>query len=91
MALGVLGIVALNALAAEASFQARAMEADISELTLRHDDLVAAVATLASPGRVREVATTRLGLIEPEQPGFLTLDPSHLTPDGTKPPVRLGE
>jgi cell division protein FtsB len=86
---GVIGVVALNALAAEASFQARALEADISDLTLRHDDLVAAVATLEAPARVREVARTQLGLIEPEQPGFLTLDPAHLEPDVPKARIRL--
>lgn len=91
LALGVLGIVTLNALAAEASFEARSLERQITDATLRHDDLVAAVATLASPNRVQEVATTQLGLIEPEQPGFLTLHPDDLVPEQPKAPVRLGE
>jgi cell division protein FtsB len=90
LSVGVIGVVALNALAAEASFQARELEADISDLTLRHDDLVAAVATLEAPARVREVARTQLGLIEPEQPGFLTLDPAHLEPDVPKARIQLG-
>ncbi len=88
---GVIGIVALNALAAEASFQARSLEAAISDATLQHDDLVAAVAVLEAPGRVREVAQRQLGLIEPEQPGFLTLDPSQLTPAQPKPMIQTGE
>ncbi len=88
---GVIGIVALNALAAEASFQAQELEADISDLTLQHDDLVAAVAALEAPARVREVAETQLGLIQPEQPGFLTLDPADLMPVSPKPSLALGE
>jgi hypothetical protein len=84
---GVLGIVALNALAAEASFRARALEDDLSELTLRHDELVVEVATLAAPGRVRQVAAAQLGLIQPEQPGFLSLDPGALARPGGKAPL----
>ncbi|WP_370326252.1 hypothetical protein [Euzebya sp.] len=87
---GIIGIVALNALAAEASFQARELEADISAATLRHDDLVAEIAVLEAPERVRDVARTQLGLIEPEQPGFLTLDPADLVPEDPKPAVGLG-
>jgi cell division protein FtsL len=91
LTVGVIGIVALNAMAAEASFQARALESDISDLTLRHDDLVAEVATLAAPSRVRDVARTQLGLVEAEQPGFLTLDPSHLDPAQPKGALQLGD
>ncbi len=86
---GVLGIVALNALAAEASFQARALERDISDLTLRHDDLVAAVAQLESPNRVRDVAVGQLGLMEPESPGFLVVDPSDIPQTAPKATVEL--
>lgn len=91
LTVGVIGIVALNAMAAEASFHARALEAEISDLTLRHDDLVAEVATLSAPARVRDVARTQLGLVEPEQPGFLTLDPSHLEPAEPKGQIRLDD
>ncbi|MGI9016374.1 MAG: hypothetical protein ACR2HR_04580 [Euzebya sp.] len=86
---GVIGTVALNALAAEASFQARELESEISNLTLQHDDLVAAIAVLEAPGRVQDVASTQLGLIQPEQPGFLTLSDSDLSPDQPKEPLRL--
>lgn len=86
---GILGIVALNALAAEASFQARALERDISDLTLRHDDLVAAVAQLESPNRVREVAVGQLGLMEPESPGFLVVDPDDIPRTAPKAVVEL--
>lgn len=91
LAVGVLGIVALNALAADASFEAQALERDISELTLRHDDLVAAVAQLESPNRVRDVAIGQLGLMEPEVPGFLTIDEADMPRLAPKPTIRLGE
>lgn len=87
--LGVIGVVALNALAAEASFEARELEAAISDLTLAHDDLVAEVAMLEAPDRVREVAGSQLGLLDPEQPGFLTLRPDQLTSADPKPTIRL--
>lgn len=90
-AIGVFGIVTLNALAAEASFEAKALEADISEATLQHDDLVAAVAHLTAPGRVRDVAITQLGLLEPETPGFLVVDADDMPAPAPKPTVRLGE
>ena len=90
-AMGVFGVVSLNALAAEASFEARALEREIDTLTLRHDDLVAAVALLETPDRVREVAITRLGLIEPERPGFLRVDPRSVWPAEPKPVLRLDE
>lgn len=90
-AVGVFGIVTLNALAAEASFDARELEADISDMTLQHDDLVASVARLTAPGRVREVATNQLGLLEPESPGFLTIDPADMPVPTAKPTIRLGE
>ncbi len=89
MVLGIIGVVALNALAAEASFQARELEAAISDLTLEHDDLVAEVASLEAPDRVRLVAGAQLGLLEPEQPGFLTLHPEQLAPPEPKPMVVL--
>lgn len=79
---GIIGIVALNALAAEASFQAMELEEHISDLTLRHDNLVAEVAMLEAPARVREVATTRLGLIDPAQPGFLVIPDRSNLDDG---------
>ena len=88
--LGVLGVVALNALAAEASFEARALEQEISDLTLHHDDLVAAVAQLESPNRVRDVALGQLGLMEPEVPGFLEIDPADMPAPQPKPMVRTG-
>ena len=87
--LGVIGVVALNALAAEASFEARELEAVISDLTLEHDDLVAEVAGLEAPDRVHDVAGAQLGLLDPEQPGFLTLRPEQLAPAEPKPTIHV--
>lgn len=80
-AAGVFGIVTLQAFAAEASFEARALEEEIEQLTLAHDDLRATVAALGMPSRVRDVATQDIGLIEAEQPGFLTVDETAVWPE----------
>lgn len=81
---GVFGTLALNALAAGAAFEAWALEQELSALTLRRDELVASVAHLESPNRAFEYATAHLGLIRPEQPGFLDLDAP--LPDGFQVP-----
>jgi cell division protein FtsL len=73
-AVGVFGIVSLSALAAEAAFAARALEQEIDELAFRYDELTVEVATLESPARVREVATTQLGMVRAEQPAFLIVE-----------------
>lgn len=73
-ALGVFGIVTLSALAAEASFAARALERDIDTLTLRYDELTAEVASLESPERVRDVAVHELGMVPAEQAAYLVVD-----------------
>lgn len=86
---GVIGIVALNALAAESSFAAMEVQERITDLTLRHDNLVAEIATLETPARVRQVATSQLGLIDPEQPGFLVIDREQGGPRQPKTAVRL--
>ena len=70
-AAGIFGVVSLNALAAEAAFEARALERDVDELTLRYDELTAEVAALSAPSRVREVAREQLGMVPVEEAGFL--------------------
>lgn len=73
-AAGIFGIVSLSALAAESAFAARALEAEIDELSLRYDELTAEVAGLESPERVRAVATTELGMVRADQPAFLVVE-----------------
>ena len=68
---GVFGIVTLNALAAEAAFQARTLSNDVAQTQVERDELVAAVAALSDPRRVREVATGQLGMVAADGPTFL--------------------
>lgn len=72
-ALGIFGVVALSALAAESAFEARALEAEVERLAQRHDELEAEVAALAAPERVRDVAVHELGMVPAGQPGFLAV------------------
>jgi cell division protein FtsL len=87
--LGVFGIVSLNAMAAESAFEARALEAEVRDLSLRYDELTAEVAHLASPERVREVAVSELGMVPAEQPGFLVADAG--TAVGNAAPGRVSD
>ena len=70
----VFGIVSLSALSAEASYTARGLEAEITELSYRYDELTAEVATLESPDRIRRVAVEELGMVPSEQPAYLVLE-----------------
>lgn len=73
-ALGIFGVVSLHALAAEAAFEARTLESEVSELAMRYEELTAEVAALESPERIRDVAVGELGMIPAEQPAYLALD-----------------
>lgn len=78
--LGIMGVVSLSALAAEAAFEARELQAEVTELSLAYDELTAEVATLESPERIRHVAEAELGMVEPESPTFLLAEGSPATP-----------
>lgn len=71
--LGVIGVVSLSALAAEAAFEARELQSEVDELTLRYDELTADVAALESPERIRGFAEEELGMVPAESPSFLLL------------------
>lgn len=58
----VFGIVGLNAMAADAAVQARALEVEVGRAEVRYADLVAAVAAKEDPGRIRELAL-ELGMV----------------------------
>ncbi len=73
LALGVFGIVSLNALAAEQAFQARSLETRVAQLSTRYDELTARVARLESPSRLRRVATLQLGMAPAEEQAYLSL------------------
>lgn len=79
-ALGIIGVVSLSALAAESAFEARELQAEVTELSLRYDELTAEVAALESPERIRQVAEAELGMVQPESPTFLLAEGSGATP-----------
>ncbi len=72
----VLGAVSLNALAAADSVAARTLEEQVAEAEREHARLIAEVAHLDAPERIREVATTELGMIEAPPPRYVVLDRS---------------
>lgn len=71
VAVGIFGTVSLNALAAEQSFAVRNLEAEVTDLSLRYEELTAEVAQLESPERIRSVAVVQLGMVPADQPGYL--------------------
>ena len=73
-ALGVFGVLTLNALAAESAFQAQRLEREVADLAVRYDELTAEVAALESPDRVQRIATEQLGMVPAEEPGYLVVE-----------------
>jgi len=58
----VFGIVGLNAMAANAAVEARALEREVAQAERHYGELIAAVAAKEDPGRIRELALD-LGLV----------------------------
>lgn len=58
----VFGIVGLNAMAANASVEARALERQVQRAEIRYAQLIAAVAAKEDPGRIRQRAL-ELGMV----------------------------
>lgn len=73
LAASVLGAVSLNALAAADSVAARQLELEVAEAERLHSDLIAEVAHLDAPERIRQVATEQLGMIEANAPRYVVL------------------
>lgn len=69
----VLGSVSLNALAAADSVAARQLELQVADAERIHADLIAEVAHLDAPERIRQVAVEQLGMIEAESPRYVVL------------------
>ncbi len=82
----VFGAVTLNALAAGASVEARALEAHVAEAERVHAQLIADVARLEDPARVR-AAAVELGMVPPGPVRHLSLERS-LPADGLVPAAR---
>ena len=76
----VFGAVAMNALAAAEAVQARALERQVADGERAYGSLVAQVATLEDPGRIREAALD-LGLVPSGPARHLHLD-RNLPADG---------
>lgn len=85
-AAAVFGAVTLNALAAGASVEARALDRHVAEAERVYAQLVADVAALEDPARVRQAAL-ELGMVAPGPVRHLTLERS-LPADGAVPAVR---
>ncbi len=82
----VFGAVTLNALAAAGSVEARALEAHVATAERTHAQLVADVARLEDPARVR-AAAQELGMVTPGPVRHLTLERS-LPADSLVPAAR---
>jgi hypothetical protein len=85
-AAAVFGAVSLNALAAGASVEARALEAHVTEAERVYAQLIADVATLEDPARVR-AAALEIGMVPPGPVRHLSLD-RNLPADGAVPETR---
>jgi hypothetical protein len=101
IAAGVFGAVALNAMAADAAVQARALEREVVAAERRYAELVVAVAVKQDPARIRAEALA-MGLVPSAAARHLTLERAiaadgawaeagsrALTPDPLKPLLTL--
>lgn len=79
----VFGAVSLNALAAGDAVHAQELEARVADAERRYEQLVAEVATLESPARIR-AAAEELGMVPAQGPTRLQLEHS-LPTDRTRP------
>jgi len=68
----VFATVALNALAAGDAVRSQQLEDQLVAAQREHSRLIIEVAELEDPGRIRDVATTQLGMVPAREPGFLT-------------------
>jgi hypothetical protein len=81
----VFGAVSLNALAAASSVEARELEARVAVAEREYAQLVADVAALEDPARIRQAAHD-LGLV-PAGPGRHVVLDRNLPADGAVPPI----
>ncbi len=73
LAAGVFGIVALNAMAAANAVEARQLEARVAEGERRYGHLIADVAALEDPARIREAALD-IGMVHAEAHRYVAVD-----------------
>lgn len=84
-ALGVIGVVSLNALAAQSSVRSVELEHETFELRLEVEQLTADVALLEAPEHVLDRAA-ELGMVPARDPAWLSTDPDRLPPGVALPP-----
>lgn len=84
-ATAVFGAVSLNALAAEKAVVAHNLEERVAEQERRYEQLLADVAALEDPARIRRIAEEELGMVPPRQVHVLRL---HRTPPDDTDPQR---
>jgi cell division protein FtsL len=89
MGVAIFAAVSLNALAAATSVQARELDARVAEAERHYAQLVADVAALEDPARVREAAA-ELGLVPADVGRYLPLD-RNLPTDGAPSRVEVRE
>jgi hypothetical protein len=89
LAAAIFGAVTLNALAAAAAVEARELEARVAEGERAYAQLVADVAALEDPARIRAAALD-LGLV-PSGPGRHVLLERNLPADGAPSPIEVAE
>lgn len=85
----VFGAVAMNALAAAEAVEARALEGQVAEGERTYGSLVAEVATLEDPGRIREAALD-LGLVPSGPARHIQLE-RNLPADGAVVETRVSD
>lgn len=83
--LGTFGLLSLEALAVESSFQAQRLQAEVDGLSMRSDDLTSQVSSLESPEHVRRVAQ-ELGMVPAREPAYLFSPGQQVDPAGTTTP-----
>lgn len=86
----VFGAVGLNALAAGAAVEARELDAQVAEAERNYAQLVADVAAMEDPARIRDMALER-GMVPSGPARFITLE-RNLPADGATAPIeRAGD
>jgi cell division protein FtsL len=89
MGVAIFAAVSLNALAATTSIQARELDLRVAEAERHYAQLVADVATLEDPARIREAAA-ELGMVPADVGRYLPLD-RNLPADGAPSRVEVRE
>lgn len=72
LATGLLAVVVSHVLLSQQHYELEQLDRQAAQSQRRYDQLRLEVARLEAPGRIVEVATTRLGMVAPEEVTYLT-------------------